>query len=250
MQELSSEREGKHDCSVTPIRNKLAIPHSKNLVNKMAIRNLGKYQLWKGILDRLFGLLATIALSPFIILIAILIGIDSPGNPIFRQERIGKEGRRFFIYKFRTMHIEHDDSAYEAFLQGYVGGDTDRGTWKKIKENLNQSRTENVTRIGAILRKTNLDELPQLFNLVKGEMSLVGPRPDIPFTVAMYKDHHRDRLGVTPGITGLWQVSGRKKVSFKDMVRLDIEYIKRQSLLLDIKILFLTVFTVLKGEGS
>ena len=250
MQELSNEHERRYDSSSVPFWNKLLAACSIRVQHKPRIRNLRKYQLWKGIFDRLFGLLATIALSPFIILIAILIGIDSPGNPIFRQERIGKEGRRFFIYKFRTMHIEHDDSAYEAFLQGYVGGDTDRGTWKKIKENLNQSRTENVTRIGAILRKTNLDELPQLFNLVRGEMSLVGPRPDIPFTVAMYKDHHCARLGVTPGITGLWQVSGRKKVSFKDMVRLDIEYIKRQSLLLDIKILFLTVFTILKGEGS
>jgi len=107
-----------------------------------------------------------------------------------------------------------------------------------------------VTRFGNLLRKTNLDELPQLFNVLKGEMSFVGPRPDIPFAVAMYRDWHRERLGIKPGITGLWQVCGRKGLSFEDMVRLDIEYIKRQSIFLDARILILTLGTILKRDGS
>jgi lipopolysaccharide/colanic/teichoic acid biosynthesis glycosyltransferase len=107
-----------------------------------------------------------------------------------------------------------------------------------------------VTRFGTLLRKTNLDELPQLFNILKGEMSFIGPRPDIPFAVRMYKDWHRERLRVKPGITGLWQVSGRKSLSFEDMVRLDIDYINRQSALLDAKIALLTVRTSLSQDGS
>jgi len=107
-----------------------------------------------------------------------------------------------------------------------------------------------VTRFGALLRKTNLEELPQFFNVLRGEMSVVGPRPDIPFAVGMYKEWHRKRLEVKPGITGLWQVSGRKGLSFEDMVRLDIEYIERQSFILDIKILLLTISTILRRDGS
>ena len=121
---------------------------------------------------------------------------------------------------------------------------------QKIKDILTSGRDPRVTRFGTLLRKTNLDELPQFFNILKGDMSLVGPRPDIPFAVAMYQDHHRKRFRVTPGITGLWQVNRRKKISFEEMIRLDTEYIKKQSLLLDIKILLLTVRTILNGEGS
>ena len=249
MQELSNERKGNHEGSADLIRNKLAAVRSKNSGDKMGIRKLCKYQLWKSIFDRLFGLLATIALSPLLILICILIRLDSPGNPVFRQERIGKDGRSFFIYKFRTMHIEHDDSLYKEFIQSYVSGEMN-GEMRKKKELLKRGRDPRVTRFGALLRKTNLDELPQFFNVLKGNMSLVGPRPDIPFAVAMYKDHHWERFRITPGITGLWQVNRRKKISFEEMIRLDTEYIKKQSLLLDIKILLLTVRTILNGEGS
>ncbi len=250
MQKLSNEYKESNEGSGAPVRNETAVMRSNSSRHRIGIRNLAKYQLWKSVLDRLFGLLAIIILSPILILISVLIRLDSPGNPIFRQERIGKDGQSFFIYKFRTMYIEHDDSAYEAFLRSYVGGDTDYDTWKKVKENLKQNRVENVTRIGAILRKTNLDELPQFLNILKGDMSLVGPRPDIPFAVSMYQEHHRERFRVMPGMTGLWQVSERKKVTFEEQIRLDIEYIEKQSLLLDIKILLLTAQVIINGEGS
>ena len=249
MQELSNERKGNHEGSADLIRNKLAAARPKNSENKMGIRKLYKYQLWKSIFDRLFGLLAIIALSPLLTLISILIRLDSPGNPVFRQERIGKDGQRFFIYKFRTMHIEHDDSMYEAFIQGYVSGDT-KGEMRKKRELLRRGRDKRITRFGTILRKTNLDELLQFINLVKGDMSMVGPRPDIPFAVSMYQNRHLERFRITPGITGLWQVSNRKKTAFEEQIRLDMEYIKNQSLFLDIKILLLTVRTILKGDGS
>jgi len=249
MQELSNERKGNHESSADLIRNKLAAMRSKNSGNKMGIRKLCKYQLWKSIFDRLFGLLATIALSPLLILICILIRLDSPGNPVFRQERIGKDGRSFFIYKFRTMHIEHDDSLYKEFIQSYVSGEMN-GEMRKKKELLKRGRDPRITRFGNILRRTNLDELLQLINLVKGNMSLVGPRPDIPFAVSMYQDRHLEKFRVMPGITGMWQVSGRKKVMFEEQIRLDMKYIKKQSLLLDIKIILLTIRTILKGDGS
>jgi lipopolysaccharide/colanic/teichoic acid biosynthesis glycosyltransferase len=250
MQELSNERKGNHEGSADTIRNKLAAARPKNSVNKMGIRKLYKYQLLKSILDHLLAFLVLVILSPLLLFIAIVIKLDSPGDPILRQERIGKDGRIFTLYKFRSMYINPDDTKYKAFLQEYIKGNVSGQLSENKEDTYELIKDPRVTRFGAILRKTNLDELPQFFNILKGDMSIVGPRPDIPFAVAMYKDHHLKRLRVTPGITGLWQVSERKKMSFEDMIRLDIAYIERKSLLLDIKIMFLTVRTILKGDGS
>jgi lipopolysaccharide/colanic/teichoic acid biosynthesis glycosyltransferase len=190
------------------------------------------------------ALLLTIALSPIMAPIAVLICIDSPGWPVFTQERVGENGRRFRIYKFRTM-INADDSHYKEYLRKmiiegipYKVDRQGEAVYKIIDD-------PRITRFGALLRATNLDELPQVINVLIGDMSLVGPRPDIPFAVEMYDEWHRKRLSVKPGMTGLWQVSGANQVPFDEMVRLDIEYIERESFMLDTKILFKTTGLVL-----
>jgi len=213
------------------------------------VRRLFTYQLWKGISDRAFAFLAIVGLSPVLALIAIAIRLDSPGNAILRREQVGNNGKIFTGYKFRTMWLNNDDREYKAYIVNYIGQNAPYKTCngQPVYKVVDDPR---VTRFGALLRKTNMDELPQFFNVLKGEMSLIGPRPDVPFAVQMYQDWHRERLRVKPGITGLWQVRQRKRLSFEDMVRLDIEYIKKQSLLLDIKIFFLTVGTILRMDGS
>lgn len=208
------------------------------------------YELCKGLMDRSLAFLAIVILSPFLTIISIYVRLDSPGGAIYRREQVGKLGKRFTAYKFRTMHINNDDREYKAYLVKYILDNSPYQVDEKGKAVFKVVDDPRVTRFGGLLRRTNLDELPQLFNVLKGEMSFVGPRPDIPFSVNMYKDWHRKRLDVTPGITGLWQVCGRKGVSFEEMVRLDIEYIKKRSLLLDAKITLLTIGTILKGDGS
>lgn len=214
------------------------------------VRRLFAYSCWKGILDRLLAVLGIVVLSPLLALIAIGIRVDSPGSPIFAQERVGKDGCRFTAYKFRTMHVNNDDSDYKAYLRRLITQGVPYGVDRQGRPVYKVADDPRVTRVGALLRKTNLDELPQLFNMLKGEMSFVGPRPDIPFAVELYEDWHKKRFSVKPGITGLWQVCGRAGLSFDQMVRLDIDYVERQSPLLDGKIMLLTVGTVLGRDGS
>ncbi len=208
------------------------------------------YTQWKNILERFVALMALIVFSPLMALIAIAIVIDSPSNPIFRQERVGKDGQRFTIYKFRTMYKDNDDIEYKKFMQRFLlegyDGEPDENGQTGYELAVGPQR---VTRLGRILRRTGLDELLQLVNVIKGEMSLIGPRPDIPFTVAMYQPHHYGRLRVKPGITGLWQISGRRILTFEEMVRLDVDYINKQSLLLDGKIALLTIREILVRNG-
>jgi lipopolysaccharide/colanic/teichoic acid biosynthesis glycosyltransferase len=210
---------------------------------------LTTYQWWKMCLDRILSLLAIVTMSPLMAVIALGIRIDSPGKVIFRREQIGENGRRFFAYKFRTMYANNDDAEYKKYITRYVTENAPYSIGPDGKPVYKVTDDPRVTRFGRLLRKTNLDELPQFFNVLKGEMSLVGPRPDIPFAVAMYKDWHRKRLSVKPGITGLWQVCQRYGLPFEGMVRLDILYIKRQSLMLDAKILLLTVATIVRRDG-
>jgi lipopolysaccharide/colanic/teichoic acid biosynthesis glycosyltransferase len=199
---------------------------------------------WQDIFNRIIALLLLVILSPLLAVIAIIIRIDSPGSPIFRQERVGKGGRRFNIYKFRTMYRDNDDSKYKALVREYVRGNVSLSSDEK-EQVLHEVIHKRVTRFGFLLRRLSLDELPQLINIMKGDMVFIGPRPDIPFAVEIYQHHHMDRLRMKPGITGLWQVSGRRSLSFEDMVRLDIDYINRRSLFLDAKILLLTFREVL-----
>jgi lipopolysaccharide/colanic/teichoic acid biosynthesis glycosyltransferase len=217
---------------------------------RKGIRRLLTYSGWKGIVDRVLALMLTVLTSPIMALIALGIRLDSAGSPIFRQERVGKDGRRFALYKFRSMYVDHDDSKYKEFIRKYVQENVSSRLDENGEDAYELINDPRVTRFGVLLRKTNLDELPQLFNVLKGDMSFVGPRPDTPFAVEMYQEHHRKRFSATPGLTGLWQVSARKHLSFEDMALLDSEYIERQSLLLDTKILLLTIGTILKGNGS
>jgi len=209
-----------------------------------------KYQWWKGWLDFLISFIVLVILSPLMLLIAIAIKLDSRGEIIYRREQVGKDGHMFTGYKFRTMKTDNDDSEYKEYLVKYIKENAPYKVDYNGQLVYKITGDPRVTRLGTLLRKTNLDELPQFFNVLKGEMSIVGPRPDIPFAVNMYNKWHRQRLLVKPGITGLWQVGGRKGLSFDQMVRLDIKYINRESLLWDTKIIILTVGTVLRGDGS
>ena len=188
--------------------------------------------------DLIVSIFALPLLLPLLGLCALLIWLDDPGPVIFRQERTGKGGRRFAMYKFRTMVTNAEE-----LKQQYAH--LNELTWPDFKI----SDDPRVTRIGRFLRKSSLDELPQIFNVIKGEMSLVGPRPTS-FDVSTYSLLHTERLEVLPGITGLWQISGRSDVDFDQRLLLDIEYIENQSFFLDLKILCLTVLAVFRREGA
>jgi exopolysaccharide biosynthesis polyprenyl glycosylphosphotransferase len=189
--------------------------------------------------DLLAGGLGLLAISPFLLAIALAVKLDSPGPVFYRQTRVGKDGRRFRIYKFRSMRPDAD-----RLLEVLRAGNEADGPLFKMR------RDPRVTRVGAFLRRWSLDELPQLINVVKGEMSLVGPRPPIPAEVDEYESWQFGRLRAVPGLTGLWQVSGRSDVSFHDMVRLDLHYIRNWTILLDLEILLRTVPAVLTSRGA
>lgn len=195
----------------------------------------------KRVVDVTLAVLLLIVLTPLCALIALLIKLDSPGPVIFRQLRTGRGGRPFWMYKFRTM-VE-DADAIKPQLQ-HLNGSGDPRLFKIAND-------PRVTRVGRFLRRTSLDELPQLVNVLRGEMSLIGPRPFFPEDMVHYDGHHLERLAVLPGISGLWQVKGRSNiVDFEEVVRLDREYIEGWSLWLDFKILLLTVPAVLRRRGA
>ena len=221
------------------------------------------YYLFKRFVDFWFSLLFMIILMPFFAIIWIAIIIDSPGPALFIQERVGavpiKRNNRihwqpfhFKCYKFRTMKHNADPSIHQNYVEAYINGDNDgmnkcQGEDPQIKKLTHDPR---ITRVGRILRKTSLDELPQFGNILKGDMSLVGPRPAIPYEVEMYKPWHCQRLQGMQGLTGLWQVTARSSADFDEMVRLDIEYLEEQSTWLDIKIVLKTPFVVILGKGA
>jgi lipopolysaccharide/colanic/teichoic acid biosynthesis glycosyltransferase len=200
----------------------------------------------KRFLDFSFAFLSVVILSPLFLLISALVVISSRGPAIYIQRRVGLDGRVFNFYKFRSMALDNDDSIHRDYCQKLVRGawSQDSGSSFKIKED------PRVTALGKFLRKTSLDELPQLFNVLKGEMSMVGPRPPIDYEVDHYQLWHKQRMHAMPGITGLWQVSGRSSVPFDEMVLLDIHYMEHWSLLLDLKIIFRTIPVVLFGIGA
>ena len=200
----------------------------------------------KRLMDIIGSLFAIILFSPFFMVIPLLIKLTSKGPVFFRQQRIGMFGRQFSFLKFRSMLLNNDEKIHKEYMQRLIGqkvpGADKAGRIFKIVDD------PRVTPIGRLLRRTSLDELPQFFNVLKGDMSLVGPRPPIPYEFVHYKYWHRRRVvEVRPGITGLWQVMGRSKTTFDEMVRLDIQYIKKQSLWLDLKILLRTPRALIKG---
>jgi lipopolysaccharide/colanic/teichoic acid biosynthesis glycosyltransferase len=196
---------------------------------------------------------------PLFVLIGVLIRLDSQGPVLFRQERMGSRSRRidgarvwqlepFVFLKFRTMFVEADPSLHQTHIQAFVGGELIPTAGSKAAFKLDGD--PRVTRMGRILRRLSLDELPQLINVVKGEMSLVGPRPVPLYEAAYYGVDHRARFAALPGITGLWQVRGRCDVSFTEMIDLDISYVRNQSMWLDTKILLLTIPAIIGGRGA
>ncbi|MEP6704298.1 MAG: sugar transferase, partial [Acidobacteriota bacterium] len=194
---------------------------------------------------------AAIVLSPVLLVVSLMVKRDSHGSAVFKQERVGMDGRIFLCYKFRTMIADADESIHrEAYRKNILGaaeanvGDLGEPVFGKVKDD------DRVTRTGRWLRRSSLDELPQLFNVLNGDMSVVGPRPPIPYEVEGYDLWHRKRLDMKPGITGLWQVSGRNRLTFDEMVRTDLYYIENWSLWLDLKIIFLTLPAVWRGDGA
>ena len=212
------------------------------------------YFFAKRVLDIMGSVAGLMIFSPLFILIPIIIKLSSKGPIIFRQERVGLYGKKFTFLKFRSMYMNNDSSIHRKYVEnlitGQKGNDANGGVSEtngvyKIK---NDSR---VTPVGKFLRRSSLDELPQLLNVLKGDMSLVGPRPPIPYEVKKYEVWHRRRvLEVKPGLSGLWQVQGRSTTTFDEMVRLDLRYMKERSLWLDLKILLQTPWAVLRAKGA
>jgi lipopolysaccharide/colanic/teichoic acid biosynthesis glycosyltransferase len=206
----------------------------------------------KRVVDLVASLILVSLLSPILFLIAAAIKATSRGPVLFRQERIGAHGRPFTFLKFRSMHVNNDASRHKEYVQQLIAGAAAthpaNGNGNGIYKLTNDPR---VTAIGRLLRRTSLDELPQLINVLRGDMSLVGPRPALPYEVEAYAPWHRRRLfEAKPGITGLWQVQGRSRVGFDEMVRLDLRYARTCSLWLDLKILWQTPRAVVAGDGA
>jgi exopolysaccharide biosynthesis polyprenyl glycosylphosphotransferase len=200
--------------------------------------------------DLLIAVTAAVLLAPLWLLIALLIKLDSRGPVFYKQERVGMDGRVFLFYKFRSMQAGSDDERHREFQRKYIKGEAESNLGDADRPAYKLRGDERVTRLGRILRKTSLDELPQLFNVLRGDMSVVGPRPPIPYEVESYELWHRKRLDMKPGITGLWQVSGRNRLPFDEMVRMDLYYIENWSLLLDVRIILQTLPVMWRGEDA
>jgi exopolysaccharide biosynthesis polyprenyl glycosylphosphotransferase len=202
---------------------------------------------FKRLVDIAGSLTAMALLAPVFAAIAVGVKLTSPGPVFFRQRRIGQYGKPFTFWKFRSMKVNNDASAHEKFVKEMIvtgSGGGKNGVFKITDD-------PRVTKLGKFLRKSSLDELPQFYNVLKGEMSLVGPRPPVPYEVKVYDYWHRRRLlAVKPGITGLWQVNGRSRVGFDDMVRMDLQYASNWSMWLDMKIMLQTPMAVLGGSGA
>ncbi|MFT4414718.1 sugar transferase [Fredinandcohnia humi] len=203
----------------------------------LALNEKKTYIILKRFMDILGAIMGLLITSIIILVVSIAIKIEDPKGPVFfSQVRVGKDGTKFKMYKFRSMVSDAEEKLAELLKYNET-----TGAMFKMK---NDPR---ITKVGRLIRKTSIDELPQLLNVLKGDMSLVGPRPPLVREVEEYTDYHKQRLMVTPGCTGLWQVSGRSNVGFEDMVKLDLEYIQKRSLLFDIKIVLRT-FLVLFGS--
>ena len=207
------------------------------------------YLQMKRAFDIIFTLLLLIPLLFVMAIVAILIRFDSKGPILFRQKRLGLNGREFTIFKFRSMYVNSDDSLHRNAIVHYMNG-------KKLRD---EAVTNNsyklgddprITRVGEFIRKTSIDELPQFFNVLRGEMTLVGPRPPLAYEVEYYTPRDWLRLSGKPGLTGLWQVHGRSQVPFRDMVEMDITYLQRQSFWEDLKLIASTPIVMIFGRGG
>lgn len=207
-------------------------------LNELLVKNT---PVWKRTMDFVLSLCGLILLLPLFLCIALYIKIASPGPILFKQKRVGRGGKLFDCYKFRTMKPNADTSAHKKYLESLIRGQDNGIAQGRMIKLLDEPQ---IIPFGNILRESGLDELPQLFNVFVGDMSLIGPRPPIPYEVEEYKIWYRDRFDVLPGITGLWQVSGKNRLTFNEMMRLDITYARHVTLLGDLKIILLTPYAI------
>jgi lipopolysaccharide/colanic/teichoic acid biosynthesis glycosyltransferase len=214
--------------------------HTEHSQNKVIINDRKSYLIAKRLIDIFGAIIGLFFLSWLFLIVAILIKLEDPKGPvIFKQVRVGKDGKEFYMFKFRSMVTNAEE-----LLESLLHLNETTGAMFKMKDD------PRVTKIGKFIRKTSIDELPQLWNVLKGEMSLVGPRPPLPREVAQYTEYDKQRLLVTPGCTGLWQVSGRSNIGFKEMVELDIKYIQQRSILLDVKLIFRTILLLFGSKNA
>ena len=222
------------------------------IANDSIMTDRRMYFACKRVLDLVLATVILLLSAPVMLLIALFIKLDSSGPVLFKQVRVGRGGRPFTFYKFRTMYHNANPEMHRQYVRSLIrnqapANDGSDGTASPV---FKLTRDPRITRIGRVLRRTSLDELPQIFNVIKGEMSLVGPRPPLPYEVQEYEEWHMGRLATIPGITGWWQVRGRSRVPFDEMVRMDLDYIAQQSLWLDFRILILTIPAVVSGKGA
>ncbi|MGY1812816.1 sugar transferase [Blastococcus sp. SYSU D00820] len=196
-------------------------------------------------LDVLLSAIGLLVLAPVLLAIALWVRLDSPGPALFRQERLGRDRRPFRLYKFRSMRCGGDDRAHRELIAAEL-----RGEDTACEGSTKLSADDRVTASGRFLRRTSLDEVPQLLNVLRGDMSLVGPRPCLPWEAELFPPEYADRFAVRPGLTGLWQISGRSRLGTLDMLRLDLEYLRRRRLGLDLLILLRTLPSLLRGDGA
>ena len=203
--------------------------------------------MYKSVVPATVASLSLLCFRPVLLLVAAAIKLESHGPIFFVQTRIGRGNRMFRMLKFRTMRADADPALHRQYVESFIqaGARRPEGT-ETICKIVNDPR---ITSIGHFLRRSSLDEVPQLLNVLLGDMSVVGPRPPIPYEVEAYELWHRKRLDMKPGVTGLWQVSGRNRLPFEEMVRLDLFYIENWSVLFDLKIIFRTMVVVFRGDG-
>ena len=206
-------------------------------------------RILKRTFDLIVAALAIVLLFPVWLVIALLIKLASKGPVFYTQERVGMDGRLFLLYKFRTMKAGADPELHREYQKAFIAGRAEANVGNDSKPTYKLLADPRITKVGKLLRRSSLDEVPQLLNVMLGDMSIVGPRPPIPYEVEAYELWHRKRLDMKPGLTGLWQVSGRNQLPFEEMVRLDLFYIENWSLLLDLKIILRTGFVMIGGQG-
>lgn len=228
---------GERNLSGTSTVNKQLVENRESFI---AVRESKNYLFIKRSIDIFGAVFGMILLFWLFIIVAILIKIEDPKGPVFfKQVRVGKNEKEFYMYKFRSMVSDAEEKLKDLLQYNEVSG-----AMFKMKDD------PRITKIGKFIRKTSIDELPQLLNVIKGDMSLVGPRPPLPREVKEYSTYDKQRLIVTPGCTGLWQVSGRNSLGFKEMVELDLEYISNQNIVFDLRIIFKTVFMLFGSKNA
>ncbi|MEO8973477.1 MAG: sugar transferase [Ktedonobacteraceae bacterium] len=208
-----------------------------------------RYLYIKRLMDILFTLLILLPLGIVTVLVTLFIRLDSKGPIFFRQQRIGCNGKSFEMLKFRSMYINSDDAAHREAIARYLNDQKVQSSGAGTLA-YKQADDPRITRVGHFIRKTSIDELPQFFNVLRGEMTLVGPRPPLPYEIELYSTHDLLRLSGKPGLTGTWQVYGRSRVPFHSMVEMDIEYLQHPSLWKDLKLIALTVPVMIQGRGG